>query len=913
MIKKTLLIDLRTRVKYLVDSKRPEKLTLPFCPDKSESANYKGFVITNLDEKLEVPIDVLTGIREFENEERDEYSKVLSCLEDYIDQDTDLLRIKKSITKLSEIKSKIIINDLTDQEINGYEVYDVTAKPIWLSNGKRKFEIVLKEKLDPQNVTFTVNNINSENRENINYTTDVFKSEKNLYFWLDTDVLKEKISICETQGVSTNAFINIKAGKVIIKYPLELKFIDLTLDNGIHSKDEVSIDFGTSSTCIAYSENKMLHFSDRVKNGSEEEYENMTSFIIYDWENFNSIWNSNNCNLPHLIKAKGGTGDELRKNNGQFFGDGSDVKLLMNSPDRGVLGASISDIKSLSLIKEEKKFRQFFNYNSSYDLKLGFKETSNLDPIEFYAYQIGRKLNSPIKGNVYTKYHLTTPVKFSSEAKERILSSFELGLKRSLPSSLKDFIDVRTKYNEPTALLGSLLLDHFPKSENPQFFSIFDFGGGTLDYIFGVKRPAIEEGSIYLEEEEEEEYKGVVELFNSGGSNECGGEKILKRMAYKVYLQNADILGSEVPILVPEGEEKDDRISSVLYDEDVKNRVNLELLVEKVAREILYTLKPGTSDGKKCWTSSILGKIEVTKNKSALKSSSINISSKLKNPSINTGKENKNYSTEIDFVYEKGISLQDLSSNEKNYQLKIDVRELIDLYINIIEENIKGFNKDLESVFNSERVQEIVKEYKLDKFDKGSFKIFLAGNSCKSPVVKPKIQEINEFFDIELVNSNRYSFKTAVAKGYKVLETEELLIKNWKESKKKGLETSEPLKYRVLSIDSNNVDDILSKNSKYNREYKRLIGLGTDSNTFTINYTESSKHLDRFDSEIRKKVVEIPQEVINKYVKGKGKQHIYVEAFGYDSIIYTFGKKKGVNEETLNDMKFLEEHCIVTL
>lgn len=897
MIKKIEFINKHTYIKYTVQNNSTNELNIPFIPDNEK--NYESYITTDTNKRFPIPIEVVIGNCDFSSEDRDKYRDLCEHTDEYYDEDTFKLNVNEIYSSFKDLDFSLKIFDLTDREINGYETLDVTSKPIWLFNGKRKFQYKLDGMEDNLfkkliSAIFKIESVKSVEEEKIAYHVPIENIKDNIFF-IDTDEIGKLINISDSDGVSTESYIDFKLKDLIISCPIDIKIIDLSLNDDIHKKEEVSIDFGTSSTCIAYSVNKMLHFSDRVKEGSEEEYENMTSFFIYNWEKMNPLWNSSEKSLPHLLKLDNDKNEELNPNTNKHFGDGRNVQILMRDLKKEKLGATVFGIKNLATLKKNIKFRQYYQHMVSPDLELGFDEKAVLDPIEFYAYLIGRKLNSPIKGNIYSKYHLTTPVKYSLEAIERIRNSFELGLKRSLPNNIKSQIKVSTTYDEPTALLGNLFSDEFSSLEGPKFFSIFDFGGGTLDYIFGVVRPSVEEGKIYLEEKEEEEYEYVVEIFNSGGSNECGGEKILRRMAYLIYLQNAKELGKTVPILVPDGEEKSDLINSSLYGNDVMNRVNLEVLVEKFARKILYGISWDKKEKK--WISNF-----------TIENESSNDNVFLEDDEIIIEENNANRQT-----IKQSVSLRKQDSTEKLFTLEINIEDIINLYLNIIEDNIKGFKKDLEEVLKLDRVKKIINEYKIKHNDCGLFEIFLAGNSCKSPVVENKLIRSLEFSNINYIKSSthKYNLKTAVAKGYKKLNSD-ILIYNWK---KDTLDNIDPLKYRILNFTLGQAIDIIPKNSKFNSEFKRFSGLEIDKSSFTIYYTENSKVMSEDDigKEVISKSVDIPKDIMEKYVNGKGKMHIYIQAFGYDKIIYAFGKKKEMSPEILPNLDEFKNKCVITL
>lgn len=894
MIKKIVFVNKHTFINYIVENSSSEELNIPFVPNNEK--DYDSFLILDNDQKIQVPIDILLGKSDIPSEDRDKYKDLCKEIDPYYDEDGNELNIKEvdNYKSFQEINSRLKIFDLTDKEINGYEVLDITTKPIWLFNGKRKFQYELKGLNNNYiSATFRMESIKSEKKENIGYTTELKDSDT---FFIDTDEIGKSISVSDSDGVSTNSYIDFKLKNLIISCPIDIKVIDLSLDNGIHDKEEISIDFGTSSTCIAYSVNKMLHFSDRVEKGSEEEYENITSFFIYNWENMKTLWNSYENNLPHLLKLDNNLSEELEPNSNKHFGDGRNVQNLMQDLKKEKLDATVFEIKHFATLNKNIKFRQYYNNMISPDLELGFGDKAVLNPLEFYAYLIGRKLNSPIKGNVYSKYHLTIPVKYSLDAVNKIKESFKIGLARSLPNNINSNIDVITRYDEPTALLGSILNNQITDITEPKFFSIFDFGGGTLDYIFGVVRPPVDSGRIYLEDKEEEEYSYVIELFNSGGSNECGGEKILKRMAYKIYLQNAALLGETVPILVPDGEEQSDQVNSSLYGNGVINRVNLEIIVEKFARKILYGIE--LDQKKKKWTSSFL--VESKNFAQSILSDDVSC---FDEEEIENG------------VIKEEVSLRKKDSNEEPFLLEINVDEIIDLYVNIIKDNIEGFKKDLEEVVKLDRVKDIVDEYNIQDLDYGLFKIYLAGNSCKSPVVKNAFKMILEYSDIFDIISDKYNLKTAVAKGYKRLNGD-ILIYNWKkEVTDDSNYNSEPLKYKIIHFNLGETMEILPKNSQFNEEFKKLSGLELGQNSFTIYYTENSKLMNENDigKEVMSKTVEIPKDIVEKYIQNKGKIHVYIQAYGYDKIIYGFGKKKEISKEVLTNLDEFKNKCVITL
>ncbi len=69
-------------------------------------------------------------------------------------------------------------------------------------------------------------------------------------------------------------------------------------------------------------------------------------------------------------------------------------------------------------------------------------------------------------------------------------------------------------------------------------YAVFDFGGGTSDFDFGVLRWA-------NKDEEAEGFERVFEHVGSGGDNFLGAENLLEHLAYETFRMNEDVLRKE--------------------------------------------------------------------------------------------------------------------------------------------------------------------------------------------------------------------------------------------------------------------------------------------------------------------------------------------------------------------------------
>ena len=72
-------------------------------------------------------------------------------------------------------------------------------------------------------------------------------------------------------------------------------------------------------------------------------------------------------------------------------------------------------------------------------------------------------------------------------------------------------------------------------------YGVFDFGGGTTDFDFGIE---------YIPDSIK--YKFEIEQLGNGGDVYLGGENLLNVLAFEVYKDNLDVLRKEaIPIVIP--------------------------------------------------------------------------------------------------------------------------------------------------------------------------------------------------------------------------------------------------------------------------------------------------------------------------------------------------------------------------
>lgn len=67
------------------------------------------------------------------------------------------------------------------------------------------------------------------------------------------------------------------------------------------------------------------------------------------------------------------------------------------------------------------------------------------------------------------------------------------------------------------------------------FYSVFDFGGGTTDFDFGIY-------SEPTDRKDKRRFDYVIEHFGAGGDKFLGGENLLELLAFEVFKKNKKVL-----------------------------------------------------------------------------------------------------------------------------------------------------------------------------------------------------------------------------------------------------------------------------------------------------------------------------------------------------------------------------------
>lgn len=451
--------------------------------------------------------------------------------------------------------------------------------------------------------------------------------------------------------------------------------IEVSLEHSLTARDPkssikdgvVGIDFGTKSTVVVYQEDTVkinpmrVGIGDLGKKIEKSHYENPTIISFGD--------------LGKFIQ-------DYSAREGRPYTRWEDVNISHAAYNSLLQSASSEYNSYLNELKQwagqrDKKLKIFDRKGKEFEIK-GFSELKDgdINPIEIYAYYLGLYINNQRNG-IFLDYILSFPVTYEVDIREKILKSFEKGIKKSLPPSLQtpemlSKLKVTSGASEPAAYAVIALEENKfePVGDEKVFYGVFDFGGGTTDFDFGV----------YREADKDSRYDYVIEHFGANGDKYLGGENLLELVSFELFKANKEkLLESKIQFtLAPECEKFAGH--ETLISSAQEARRNTKELMEK-----LRPLWEGKGDGE---------------------------------------------------LYKDGvlsINLIDTKGNQiAGFSLDIDKDKISKIIECRIKKGVDNFFNALRLAFSNEKVDlKSIKEVN----------IFLAGNSSKSPLVEKLFNE----------------------------------------------------------------------------------------------------------------------------------------------------------------------------
>lgn len=490
-----------------------------------------------------------------------------------------------------------------------------------------------------------------------------------------TDVNRGHWELFE-DAASDTVQVQLPQNEMLVARPPQL---DVRL-NGI-----CSIDFGTKSTIVVCLDGdaRMLRIGrgDYSQAPTMRDFENPTVIELRDIQSFLKAY-----------RARGGR--PFTEWNQVTVSHQAAEAIFKDNANSSVYNSVFHELKQWA--KDEQSYPVLKDLRGVIQEIKPYLETREIDagdfdPIELYAYYLGLYINN-MHHQIYLDYILSFPVNYKKDIREHIRQSFESGIRKSLPPALQRDGEYMKRFrvylgaSEPAAYAISAL-EGFglePKEFGEKVaYGVFDFGGGTTDFDFGIE---------YVPENRRK-CNFIIEQFGFNGDVLLGGENILELLAYEVYKDNLDKMREKkIPFALPSGCEIFAGAETLVSrTKDASSHMNNRTLAEK--------LRPiwENTDDRKNLTDAPLNVILFSNEK----------------------KEGGNFTV--------------------NVSLDINGEKLDKCIEDRIREGVVNFFQSLYSAFKGREVYPI--------------HIFLAGNSCRSPIVKKLFDEFIKREEEKLANN----------------------------------------------------------------------------------------------------------------------------------------------------------------
>ncbi|PGH20036.1 hypothetical protein RN96_12395 [Fusobacterium polymorphum] len=658
------------------------------------------------------------------------------------------------------------------------------------------------------------------------YNNGVRQELERLKYYLSID--KERINIDDYRE---NRLLDPNVGHWDLKEEDKEELKEL-LGKDVYSRDPkldinqggiVGIDFGTKSTVVVYQKDTNNILPMRIsgeelnKEARDTDYENPTVIEFKD-----------------LVKFKKDYDEKIGRPNTKWE-DITISRIAFNHLMEGTseqFDSIISDIKQWTVNKNSKIEvidKKGNKISLPPYLDLDENDENYIDPVEIYAYYIGGYINT-MRNGIYLEYYLSFPVTYEKAVREKILKSFEKGIRKSLPIQIQEDEKIMKKFrvkhgsNEPAAYAVCALkkLKIEPEENEKIYYGVFDFGGGTTDFDFG----------IWKNSDDEDEYDYELEHFGAGGDIHLGGENILKELAYKVFSNNtSELRKRKIQYVRPEW-------SPELSGE--------ETLVENTREAKLNTRKLAEEGLRNIWEEKTDGRIDEIK---------------------------------INLFNADGVS-------ENGIELNVNEEELKNLIKDKIEKGIKNFFIKLEDAFKDEDVKKVhiflAGNSCRHSFVNEIFEKYVAEMKDKMELIIYDLKAIKESD-----NDSKITGKTGVAYGL-IYSRKGGRIRVTNRDEKENVANEINFKFYLGNSKKDKFNPIITPSSSYGKfEY---LGILT-SDIFEIYYT-SSPEAQTGKMAIGKDDPKIKRISLNEDYDEDEKYRIYIKAVTPDKISYAIVKKE---------------------
>ena len=514
----------------------------------------------------------------------------------------------------------------------------------------------------------------------------------------------------------------------------------------IHENGLIGIDFGTKSTIVSVQDGKehttLLRVGIGKLNKAPEahHYENPTIMEFLNLDKFLRDYASRTgrpeTSINDLRVSHAADRDLKSCDNNSFFDSFFyDIKQWCGDDRRN---AKIIDQQKGNTERELPPF-------------VSLKE-GDFNPLELYAYYLGLYINNMHEG-IYLDYVISFPVTYKLKFKNKILKSFHAGLWKSLPETIQNNESASKKFrvrmgvSEPEAYAITALQGYGfdPEDENEKYlYSIFDFGGGTTDFDFGIWRGA----DNTVREEEDKDY--VIEHLNTEGDKYLGGENLLELLAFEIFKANNDFMRNGKQTVSEDDQTESVGFSFTLPHDCVKpsgceTTIKNTPSAKRNTKQLMEGLRPfwegiiGIADKN---AESAKGKKQKAKEDNAEEtktdnSDTIEYHGYLFRSSDMMKKLVENGTVTVSLFDNNGdMQAEQTLYVQKQSAISVDLTHILE---ERIERGVKHFFSSVTLLFENKTVENIGVD---------EIQIFLAGNSSKSPILKKLftqyIQQENE-------------------------------------------------------------------------------------------------------------------------------------------------------------------------
>jgi len=470
----------------------------------------------------------------------------------------------------------------------------------------------------------------------------------------------------------------------------------------------VGIDFGTKSTVVVYQKDNTKIYPMRIGTGDlnktikSTHYENPTILEFNDLFAFE---------------------EDYKARDGRPFTKWQDL-TISHTAYNSLLNSKSSDFNSyISELKQwagnkDKKLKMVDKKGFVLDLPPFLEINENdTNPIEIYAYYLGLYINNQNNG-IYLNYILSFPVTYEIEIRDKIIESFKQGIKKSLPQELHNQpeelanLSVIKGASEPAAYAVVALQEYRfePEDDEKVFYGVFDFGGGTTDFDFGIYREA--------NGKKERRYDYAIEHFGAGGDRYLGGENLLELLAFEIFKKNSvKLLKESIQFILPP--ECDEFLGSeTLLSLSREAKMNTKTLMEKL-RPFWEGIEDEISNFENGTISVNLSDINAVQKANFELDINIDEMTEILNKRIEKGVQNFFHSLRLAFVENDNIGLSTIEE------------------INIFLAGNSSKSILVKDIFENEIAKESVELKEMMNTDKEIFKIFEPLGGDGSDLEKP--------------------------------------------------------------------------------------------------------------------------------------------------------------------------------